>query len=155
MRNYRGIAKCDVQLGPLTFLVVPERLGQEQLRRRHPFRRRQPEDLARPRAPGEGGINEVRRRSRGHPTHFSSRMDLALEDAGVGHYAVTIGSQSAGGFDVTKEECEVLPSSRRVGSGPGSASRAARSRGASEIPARISDRPYPVNVSGRPEFRPV
>ena len=40
-----------------------------------------------------GGINDVRRRSRGHPNHFSIRLEFALPEGFTGHYAFRIGTR--------------------------------------------------------------
>ena len=47
-----------------------------------------------------GGINEVRRRSGGHPTHFGMRLEFALRSGATGHYAFRIGAQPHGGYQV-------------------------------------------------------
>jgi len=55
-----------------------------------------------------GGINEVRRRSKGHPTHFGIRLDMNLPAGGSGIYAFQIGALSAGGYVVQEEKCRVF-----------------------------------------------
>src|SRR6266851_1331286 len=105
LRNYKSIAACDVQLCPLVFLVGPNgacksnfldalRFVADALRTTldHALRDR-------------GGINEVRRRSSGHPTHFGMRLEFLLPDGTLGHYAFRIGAKPRGGFEVQTEEC--------------------------------------------------
>jgi len=107
LTNYRSIKACDVRLGPLAFLVGPNgsgksnfldglRLVSEALQTSldHALRER-------------GGIKEVRRRSKGHPTHFGVRVELTLRDGTAGHYAFKIGAQQRGAYEVQEEECAV------------------------------------------------
>ena len=107
LRNYKSYANCSVTLGPLTFLVGPNgagksnfldalRLVTESLNASldHALRER-------------GGINEVRRRSSGHPTHFGIRLDFALPDGSDGWYAFRVGAMKRGGFEVQAEECHI------------------------------------------------
>ena len=92
LRNYKSIAACDVALPPLTFLVGPNGSGKsnflDALRFTAQALRFSPEHALRER----GGINEVRRRSRGHPNHFAVRVDFRLPDA-TGQYAFEIGAR--------------------------------------------------------------
>ena len=84
LRNYKSIAACDVELQPLTFLVGPNGAGKsnflDSLRfvadaltfsLDHAIRDR-------------GGINDIRRRSGGHPNHFSIRLDFTLPEGSTG-----------------------------------------------------------------------
>ena len=107
LKNYKSIASCSVELQPLIFLVGQNgsgksnfldalRLVSESLNSSldHSLRER-------------GGINEVRRRSCGHPTHFGIRLEFSLPDATSGYYAFRVGAKPKGGFEVQREECRV------------------------------------------------
>ena len=109
LKNYKSIAACSVELRSLIFLVGQNgsgksnfldalRLVSESLNSSldHGLRER-------------GGINEVRRRSSGHPTHFGIRLEFALPDATSGYYAFRVGAKPNGGFEVQREECHVFP----------------------------------------------
>jgi predicted ATPase len=155
LKNYKSLAACDVQLGPLTFLVGPNGAGKsnflDALRFVVDSLRTSLEHALRDR----GGINEVRRRSGGHPNHFGLRLWFSLPSGEVGHYAFRIGARPQGGFEVQDEECKVHPKEAlgevqyyRIKSGevvestqPG--------------PAAVIDRLYLVSASGLPAFRPV
>jgi predicted ATPase len=86
LRNYKSIAACDVEPGPLCFLVGPNGCGKsnflDALRFVAEALRFSLEHALRDR----GGIQEVRRRSGGHPNHFGIRLDLQLpaRSAGMG-----------------------------------------------------------------------
>ena len=86
LRNYKSIAACDVAPAQLSFLVGPNGSGKsnflDALRFIADSLRFSIDHALRDR----GGINEVRRRSGGHPTHFGIRVEFNLE-ASQGHYS--------------------------------------------------------------------
>jgi len=150
LKNYKSIATCDVPLEPLTFLVGPNGAGKsnflDALRFVADALRTSLDHALRDR----GGINEVRRRSGGHPTHFGMRLDFCLRNGERGHYALRIGSQRGGGYEVQQEECFIdgaSPRHFRVENGE------LASMSSNTAPAVSADRLYLVNASGLPEFR--
>ena len=156
LKNYKSIAACDVRLGPLTFLVGRNGAGKsnflDSLRFVADALNSSLEHAIRDR----GGINDVRRRSRGHPNHFSIRFEFTLPNNQTGHYAFRIGTRSPGGYEVQIEECQIqneqilTPEEYfRVESGT------VTDTSVEVAPAAASDRLYLVNASGLPEFRPV
>ena len=154
IRNYKSIAACDVSPAKLCFLVGPNGSGKsnflDALRFVADSLRYSIDHALRDR----GGINDVRRRSGGHPTHFGIRMELDLAES-HGHYAFAVGAKRQGGFEVQVEECLVVSHKRedshyyRVDRG-----RVTKST-LPTAPAAASDRLYLVNVSGVDSFRPV
>jgi predicted ATPase len=108
LRNYKSIAASDVELGALSFLVGPNGSGKSNFLDALHFvadgLRHSLDHALRDR----GGINEVRRRSGGHPNHFGLRLDLSLEGA-TGYYAFRIGSERDGAYVVQREECRISP----------------------------------------------
>jgi predicted ATPase len=155
LKNYKSLAACDVKLGPLTFLVGPNGAGKsnflDALRFVTDSLRTSLEHALRDR----GGINEVRRRSGGHPNHFGLRLWFSLPSGEAGHYAFRIGARPQGGFEVQDEECKIHATEAlgevqyfRIKSGeivestqPG--------------PMAVIDRLYLVSASGLTSFRPV
>jgi predicted ATPase len=155
LKNFRSIAACDVRLRSLTFLVGPNGSGKsnflDALRFVADSLRTSLDHALRER----GGINDVRRRSSGHPTHFGIRLEFELPDGATGHYAFRIGARTRGGYEVQQEECWVYGGGAltqraffEVHSGSVRAS-------VPVAPAALTDRLYLVNASGLPEFRPV
>ena len=156
LKNYKSIAACDVRLQPLTFLVGRNGSGKsnflDALRFVADALNHSLDHAVRDR----GGINDVCRRSRGHPNHFSIRLEFTLPESFTGHYAFQIRKHSPGGYEVQTEECRIqnklcLTSEEyfRVESGT------VTDTSMEVAPAAAIDRLYLVNASGLPEFRPV
>ncbi len=153
LRNYKSIAACDVSPAGLTFLVGPNGSGKsnflDALRFVAESLRFSLEHAVRDR----GGINEVRRRSGGHPTHFGARVEFDLEDA-AGHFAFTVAAKRGGGYSLQEEECVVLPR----GDAPAHYYRVSSGEAKSSVPVLPAPSPRRltlVSASGLPEFRPV
>lgn len=108
LSNYKSIKECNVKPGPLTFLVGQNGAGKsnflDALRLVTESLNTSLEHALRDR----GGINEVRRRSAGHPTHFGIRLDWQLADGTEGMYAFRVKSMEKGGFAVQREECRIF-----------------------------------------------
>lgn len=155
LNNYKSIKECSVTLGPLTFLLGQNGAGKsnflDALRLVAESLNTSLEHALRER----GGINEVRRRSAGHPTHFGIRLEWQLPDGTNGVYAFRIGAQKKGGFEIQKEKCRVFQYGRveehfyEVEDG--------KLRGSSfDVgPPASSDRLYLVAASGLAPFRPL
>jgi predicted ATPase len=109
LKNYKSIAACDVELGALSVLVGPNGSGKsnflDALRFVTDSLTTSLEHALRER----GGIQDVRRRSGGHPTHFGLRLQFSLPSGGTGHYAFRIGAKRTAGFEVQDEECYFYP----------------------------------------------
>ena len=156
LKNYKGIARCDVRLRPLMFLVGPNGSGKsnflDALRFVSDALNTSLDHALRDR----GGIQEVRRRSGGHPNHFSISLEFQLPDGTTGRYGFRIGARPQGGYEVQSEECHLSPPialateiSYQVQAGRVTATSFATP------PAAASDHLYLVNVSGIREFRPL
>lgn len=149
LRNYRSIAACNVLLGRLTFLVGPNGSGKsnflDALRLITDALRTSLDHALRDR----GGVHEVRRRSSGHPTNFTIRIEFQLQDGTPGHFAFEVGARSHGDYAVQKEECAVGDAKYLVREGE------VRIKPSPVAPPGSGDRLYLVNAAGLPEFRPV
>jgi predicted ATPase len=158
LQNYKSIKACDVTLGPLAVLVGPNGSGKSNFL-----------DAFRLTADAlsttldnalweRGGVNEVRRRSGGHPTHFGIRFDLNLPSGSAARYSFRVGALPNGGFEVTEEECAVYPG--LLGQPE---PRYRRTRGIElstadvkeSLPALARDRLFLVSASNVEAFRPV
>ncbi|HEY0877872.1 MAG TPA: AAA family ATPase [Zeimonas sp.] len=153
LRNYKSIAGCDVRLNSLIYLLGPNGSGKSNfLDALHLVRDALSGSLDN--ALNErGGLQEVRRKSSGHPTHFGIRLEFRLRDGRNGHYAFNVGALSRGGYEVQTEECAI--------GGPGHGPFFRIQRGdlaaSSEqaFPSVTADRLALVSASGLTAFRPA
>ena len=156
LRNYKSIAACDVELGPLMFLVGPNGAGKSNFLDSLRFVADALNSSLDHAIRDRGGINDVRRRSGGHPNHFSIRLDFTLPEGATGHYAFRISARPRGEYEVQREECRLwsaqLPTQEEyfhVKNGT------VTEKSVGVAPAATKDRLYLVNASGLEEFRPV
>lgn len=109
IQNYKSIGQCQVELKPLTLLVGRNGSGKsnflDALRFVSDALRTSLEHAVRDR----GGINEVRRKSRGHPTHFGVGLRLMLPEGESAFYGFRVGARPNAGFEVVEEQCIVVP----------------------------------------------
>jgi predicted ATPase len=156
LNNYKSIKECSVSLGALTFLVGQNGAGKsnflDALRLVAESLNTSLEHALRER----GGINEVRRRSSGHPTHFGIRIEWRLPNNTQGIYAFRVGSKERRGFEIQREDCRVSNNSLlendsfyRIEAGK------LKESSFGVGPPASKDRLYLVAASGLPEFRPL
>jgi predicted ATPase len=148
LKNYKSIGACDVQLGPLTFLVGPNGAGKsnflDALRFTADALRTSLDHALRER----GGALNVRRRGMEHSRHFGIRLDFTLPDGSVGWYGFEIVAAKDGAYTVKQEQCAT--------SGAHFTHREGKVISSVETPPAASpDRLYLVNASGLPWFRPA
>lgn len=155
--NYKSIKACDVQLGPISILVGPNGSGKSNFLDALRFTSDAlgtTLDLA---LRDRGGINEVRRRSGGHPNHFAIRVDFTLRNDSTGHYAFKVAAAPGGGFRVSDEVCSVR--SGEFGAEPASfkvkGGQLESTTVQTQLPAVAEDRLFLVSASNLPQFRPV
>jgi predicted ATPase len=148
LKNYRSFEACDVSLGPLAFLVGANGSGKsnflDALRLITDALNTSLDHALRER----GGIGEVRRRSSGHPTHFSVRLDFNLGEQ-QGSFAFEVAARPRGDFGIARELCHVGAHFYDVREG------AVEKMSLEVRPPAMSDRLYLTNAAGLPEFRPL
>ena len=153
IRNYKSIGACSINLKTVTVLVGRNGAGKSnfldalrfvsdglQTSLGHAIRDR-------------GGIEEVRRRSTGHPRNFAVELDFLLP-GGNCRYGFEIAARKGGVFAVKQEHLfrvfnrKVIAEYRVLG---GKVVRPVNKN----MPPVSDDRLYLVNASGLPEFRPI
>ena len=159
LKNYKSIAACDVRLQPLTFLVGRNGAGKSNFLDALRFVSDALNSSLGHAIRDRGGINGVRRRSRGHPHHFSIRLEFTSPNGFTGYYAFRIGSgkrERYNEYRVQTEECKLQNEKLltpevyfRVDEG------IVTNTSVEVAPAASTDRLYLVNASGLPEFHTV
>lgn len=107
LKNFKSISICKVDLRDISLLVGPNgagksnfidalRLVSDALNSTLEYAMRQ-----------RGGINEVRRRSGGHPTNFAISLRVDLGGGQNGHYALQVGAKPEGAFSVQREKATI------------------------------------------------
>lgn len=154
LKNYKSVAACDVHLGPLTVLVGPNGSGKsnfvDSLRFVGDALTTTLDHALRDR----GGVNEVRRRSGGHPTQFGVRVELLLPTGDRATYAFEIAARQKGAFAVKQERLLVTSSGGSLGF-ERSEDDVTWIGDMSASPAIVGDRLLLVSVSGLPQLRPA
>jgi predicted ATPase len=153
LRNYKSIARCNVTLGPLTYLVGANGAGKSNFIDALHFVSDALTGSLDNALNDRSGLAEVRRRSSGHPTHFGVRLEFILRNGVRGYYAFNVGALSGGGYEVQSEECVVGGKAK----GPYYELEKGKVKRTSEstFPAVTADRLALVSVSGLAAFRPV
>jgi predicted ATPase len=105
VKNYRSIEGCSVRLEPLTLLVGPNGAGKSNFLDAIRITADALKSTLQYALRERGGIGEVRRRSRGHPTHFGIRLDLNLAPDWTGSYAYQVAARKSQTFEIQREEC--------------------------------------------------
>ena len=158
MRNYKSIAASSLPLRSLMFLVGPNGSGKSNFLDGFRFIADSLRDSLDHALRARGGIKEVRRRSGGHPNHFSLEVHFQMPDGACGKYGFQIGARPQGGYEVQEEWCEIARGDNlpvvdvdhfKVQSGT------VRHSSLDVPPAASPDRLYLVNISGYPAFRPL
>lgn len=117
IRNYKSIAGCSLPLGPLQFLVGPNGAGKSNFLDALSFVSDAVNGSVEQALRERGGIDKVRRRSRGHPTHFTIMLDLRLGSGVTSAYLLEIAAGKRGSFSVKQEIARLGPSYYRYETG--------------------------------------
>jgi len=100
LKNFKSIADCNVQLRDLTIIVGPNGAGKsnfiDSLRFVNDALTHNVDYALRQR----GGINEVRRRSGGHPNNFSIKLQINVKNEFEAHYAFRVTAKADSGFSI-------------------------------------------------------
>lgn len=106
--NYKSLATAVVNLGRFIVLVGPNGSGKSNFVDALRFVSECLQTSITLALQNRGGINAVRRHSRGHPTHFGFRLVMDFEEAAVADYSFEIAARKEGRFEVNRERCVVV-----------------------------------------------
>ena len=115
VKNFKSIQSCDVRLGPLSLLVGPNGSGKSNFLDAIQLTRDALDTNLENALRERGGIEDVRRRSTGHPTHFGIRLDVNLPE-GRAEYAYQVAARTNFTFEVQREDCRVYSDERLIAS---------------------------------------
>lgn len=107
IKNYRSLAQVVVNLEPLTILVGPNGAGKSNFVDALRFISDALSTTLELALKQRGGINMVRRRSKGHPTHFGLRVKMDWGGGNGAVYAFQVSALPRGGFAVKREWGEI------------------------------------------------
>ena len=156
LRNYKSIAACRIDLPNLAFLVGPNGSGKSNLMDSLRFVSDSLNTSLDHALRDRGTVKEVRRKSGGHPNHFSIRLDFNLPDGTIGHISFRIGAKPKGKFEVQHEECRLTNPSDSLNEHFYHVRSGKVADASFDLkPAAVPDRLFLVAASGFPEFRPA
>lgn len=158
LRNYKSIARCDVELGPLAILVGPNGSGKSNFLDALALTRQALYHTLDHALRERGGMREVLRRSGEPADRLAVALDFALPGgAGQGHYDFELTTGKGGGVAVSKESCEVRYSGADGGMFCFTAhdGEIVASNLEYPLPRVFPDRLALVSISSLEEFRPV
>lgn len=112
LRNYRSIPECNVNLGEMTVLVGPNGSGKSNFLDGIQFVRDALRTTLESALRERGGVNGVRRHSKGHPRNVGFRLDLSLADGALARYAFEVTAGPLGTVKVKRELCHVQSSDK-------------------------------------------
>lgn len=157
IKNYKSIGKCDVALGQLTILVGRNGSGKSNFLDALRFVVDGLQTSLDHAIKARGGIDEVRRRSIGHPHNFGIEVEMNLPDKQTATYGFEISSLRSGSFFVKSERLEIRSCNgdlaARFSLDDGMITSFHGTSSASVLPRNFGDRLYLVTLSGFPEFR--
>lgn len=156
VRNYKSLRDVNLRLGRVAVLVGLNGAGKSNIVDALRFVRDAVEinlDFA---LRERGGINDVRRRSSGHPNHFGIRLELASADGVSATYAFSIEAVAGQSFRVAREMCWVQPRDPFDGASFFKVERGVLVDATPSLQAAVSDRDlYLRAVSGERAFSGV
>lgn len=152
LRNYKSIGKCALSLRPLTVLVGRNGSGKSNFLDALRFVADGLQTSLDHAIKSRGGIDDVRRRSAGHPRNFAIELEIVLPEWQVARYGFEIAGRKDGGFAVKRERLRVYH-----GTGRPLASydriEGAVTASFDQMPPVVEDRLYLVNAAGLQDFR--
>lgn len=153
LRNYKSIGGCDVSLRPLTILVGRNGSGKSNFLNALRFVTDGLQTSLEFAIQSRGGIDEVRRRSTGHPRNFAIELEFSIHGGKIASYGFEIAARKQGAFAVKAEHLQV-PAEGGAAYFQREEDRVITSN-VSPMPPVLSDRLYLVNAAGLPAFRPA
>ncbi len=155
IRNYKSIGNCHVKMASLTVLVGRNGSGKSNFLDALSFLADGLKSSLDNAIKARGGIDDVRRRSTGHPRNFRIELELVLAKWQLAVYGFEIAAARNGAFEVKEEDLQIRDKKNQITA----AYRRERDKVVSatleNMPPVREDRLYLSNAAGLPEFREI
>ena len=153
IRNYRSIGNCHVKLASLNVLVGRNGSGKSNFLDALSFLADGLGSSLDNAIKARGGIDEVRRRSTGHPRNFRIELELVLTRWQLATYGFEISAAKNGAFEVKEEDLQIRDRKNQVTASYRREKDEVVSASVESMPPVREDRLYLSNAAGLPEFR--
>lgn len=155
LKNFKSIGQCDVEPGRLTILVGRNGSGKSNFLDGLRFVVESLQTSLDHAIKARGGIDEVRRRSTGHPHNFSIELEMNLAEQRTATYGFEIGSKPRGGFYVKNEGLEICSARGETIARFQVSNGKLDEASVDNMPKPATDRLFLVTASGLKEFEEV
>lgn len=154
LKNYKSIAHCSLQLGSINILVGRNGAGKSNFLDALRFVKESLEYSLDYAIKSRGGVDNVRRRSTGHPHNFLIQLEVLLPGHCVAKYAFEISVKQRGAF-VKRESLTIVDSQSEKLATYKVEDGELVSSSFETMPPVSRDRLYLTNAAGLPVFRPA
>lgn len=155
IRNYKSIGNCHVKLAALSVLVGRNGSGKSNFLDALSFLADGLESSLDNAIKARGGIDDVRRRSTGHPRNFRIELELVLNKWKLAVYGFEIAAAGNGAFEVKEEDLQIRDRKDQVTASYRREKDVLVSASVPNMPPVREDRLYLTNAAGLPEFREI
>jgi predicted ATPase len=107
LKNYRSIASCDVDLGPLMFLVGRNGAGKSNFLDALRFIADALNTNLDTAVRSRGSFDDLRYRGAAADAPILLQFDLVLPEGRTGHYALQLAQRPFGGYAIAEEQCSI------------------------------------------------
>lgn len=155
VKNYKSVGSCDVDIGRLTILVGRNGAGKSNFLDALRFVADALQTSLDHAIQSRGGIDDVRRRSTGHPRNVHIQLDWELPGFRLARYKFEIAARKKGAFAVKTEQLRITNTADESVGNFMVQDGTVVSGSVATMPPGYPDRLYLVAASGMPEFRPA
>lgn len=155
LKNYKSIASCSLELGAINILVGRNGAGKSNFLDALRFVKESLEYSLDYAIKSRGGVDNVRRRSTGHPHNFIIQVEVQLPEYCVAKYGFEISVKQRGIFFVKREQLTILNSKMEKNASYKVENGQLIDASFETMPPVSRDRLYLTNAAGLPSFRPA
>ncbi len=155
IRNYKSIGRCHVSMTALTVLVGRNGSGKSNFLDALHFVTDAIRGSLEHAIQSRGGIDDVRRRSTGHPRNFRIELEVVLPQWHLAVYGFEVAAAKHGAFVVKEEGLRIRDHTNHVLAHYRREKDEVVEASQDKMPPVLKDRLYLPNAAGLPEFRAV